>query len=78
MLVQTVELLMQDPGAEAPRLLLEQTLRAEPLTKPADHRGGKDMIVVKRRSDVEDGLIDVNIPLNFTGLGIQAAELTTG
>ena len=40
MLVQTVELLMQEPGAEAPRLLLEQTLRAEPLRKPADHRGG--------------------------------------
>ena len=40
MLVQTVELLMQEPGAEAPRLLLEQTLRAAPLRKPADHRGG--------------------------------------
>lgn len=40
MLVQTVELLEQEPGAEASRLLLEQTLRAQPLGKPADHRGG--------------------------------------
>ncbi len=40
MLLQTVELLAQEPGAEAPRLLLEQTLRAGPLPKPADHRGG--------------------------------------
>lgn len=40
MLEQTVELLMQEPHSKASRLLLEQTLREEPLGKPADHRGG--------------------------------------
>lgn len=40
MILQTVELLLHEPGAEGSRLVLQQTLGAEPLSKPPDHRGG--------------------------------------
>jgi hypothetical protein len=40
MLLQTVELLQQEPHSAAVAVLLEQTLRGEPLCKPVDHRGG--------------------------------------
>ncbi len=40
MLEQTLELLEQEAQSEVARVFLEQTLGAEPLCKPADHRGG--------------------------------------